>query len=871
MRNKFYRIIIAVLIFVILVLPYSAFAENIVDATYDKTILYVSLTGNDANDGSEENPFRTLVKARDAVREMKRQNTLAPGGAVIYVREGEYNIQEELRLTEEDSGTEAAPIAYRNYPGEKVTFIGGASISSDSFKKVTDEDVLNRIVDKNARSKIVSVDLFALGFTSLPEQPWPGTYSYWAQMPNITGKHTPEAWAPELIIDGEAMTVARYPNDEYMYIESVIEEGAYVSKWDNEEGNANYIKPEDRIPTPFTVTVDDSRVGEWVNAKDALLSGNFKYSWASQTVPLASVDSAKHSLTSKYPSFFSVAANQYFYIYNLIEEIDAPGEYYVDREEGKLYLYPPQGGVGNAVYTTLDSYMFDLSDASYITIKGIDMSFMRCGAVKMRNCTGCEVVGCDVRYSSKLAIDVQGKENKVYDCYLCDVARGIGLSGGDFETLTKSMNVAENNEIERADRISKTYSPGITFNGVGNYILHNKLHDADHDLIQFSGNDNTIAFNELYEGCMHTDDMGAIYTGRNLTERGNRILHNYIHDIGDKSAGAQGVQGIFLDDYWCCAEIKGNVLENITGGAVKFAGSYNQLNNNLFINCQKSAGLLDRSFTYGNSDSESELREPLEKNAYIYNDVWLEAYPEIAHVVDENGKLDIGNHVVVTNNVLYNTPDFKISSEMSQTATVKGNVTYKADPGFYDIEKKNYLLKEDSDVYQKIPDFEPILFTRMGMYSDRAVKRVKNAYVLTFESPYIMEKGAVIKNNTAAMKKIGGKAYIPVRTAVKTVGGELQFDEETKLVTLSTGGSVLSFTDGATSEVTVNGEATTLQNPIVNIEWSNYISVADLKKIFNRQIIENDNLVVISDYENLFIKDMDDGLLRYLYEQITVY
>ena len=82
---------------------------------------------------------------------------------------------------------------------------------------------------------------------------------------------------------------------------------------------------------------------------------------------------------------------------------------------------------------------------------------------------------------------------------------------------------------------------------------------------------------------------------------------------------------------------------------------------------------------------------------------------------------------------------------------------------------------------------------------------------------------------------------------------------------------MISFRDGSKNEVNRNGETHTLKNPIVNIAYSNYISVADLVEIFGKHIVEKDGVVVISDYENLFIDDMDDGLLRYLKEQITIY
>jgi len=392
-------------------------------------------------------------------------------------------------------------------------------------------------------------------------------------------------------------------------------------------------------------------------------------------------------------------------------------------------------------------------------------------------------------------------------------------------------------------------------------------------LMQFSGNEHTIAYNELYEGCLHSDDMGAIYTGRDLTNRGNRILYNYIHDIGGKNAGTQGVQGVFLDDFWSAALIKGNVFENVQGGALKFVGSYNEAINNLFINCTETAGLINRSTLYGGSDETAvhQLTEPLKSKPYIYNDIWVEKYPSIVNVVDENGKPDLGNGIVLKDNVLYNTPNFKVTPEVAEKATIENNVEYKTDPGFYDAENRNYLLKTDSGVYEKIPGFEPIPFTRMGTYSERAIARVKKAYVLCSDSPYMMRKGDVYKNNVVAMKNIDGKLYIPVRTAIEAVEGELSFDETTKVITLSTEKNIVSFRDGATAEVNLNGNPHTLENSIKNIAFSNYISVSDLAKLFGKQIIEKDGIAVVSDYENLFVDNFDDGLLRYIKEQIMVY
>lgn len=866
MKQNTKRLLVCILAFMLITPCFTTVA-----AADSRTILYVSADGNDSNTGNFDAPFATLQKARDTIRYLKEQNKLGEGGAVVYIRGGEYFIQNALTLSSEDSGRENAPVIYRNYPGEKVTFTGGAGISADAFKKVTDTAILERIVDSKARSKVVEVDMFALGYTELPEQIWPGAYSYSWAMQQIHGKTAPEAVASELVVNGNAMTLARYPNDGYMYIDTIIEPGETPRNWyDDRIGTPQYIEPEKRTTTPFTITVNDSRVKKWEKANDSLITGSFYYSWADQTVPVAKIDGSDNAITSKYPSEYSVLENQHFYIYNLLEEIDIPGEYFVDRNEGKLYLYPPEDGINDVIYTTLDEYMFDIQNAEYITIKGIDMAYMRNGAVKMTDTAGCEVSDCDINYTGNIAIDIKGSNNKVYDCYIRDVNKGIRVVGGDPETLTHSMNVVENNHIERADRVSNTYSWAINFDGVGNYIYNNKLNDADHLVIQFGGQENVVAYNEIFDACTHADDMGAIYAGRNLIHRGNKILYNYIHDIGGTDINGIGVQGIFLDDWWSAANIEGNVFENIKGAALKFAGSYNEAKNNVFINCQ-SAGHLNRSYNYGNTDSEYTYRTTIAEAPYIYSDIWVSKYPSIVNVISADDKLDMNNYIVAKNNVLFNTPDFLVSSEIAETATIEKNVSFTSDPGFYDIYNKNYLLNENSTVYEKIPEFKPVLFTRMGNYSERALNRVKNAYVLCQESPYIMKKGQIINKENAVPKVIDNKYYIPVRIGVEAVGGELEYNEATDTVSITASGKAVSFVSGDTDSFTVNGTEYTLNNSIVKNDGTNYISVDDLTEIFDKYLNCNGNLVIISDTEGLFTKITDDGLLRYIESQLSVY
>ena len=84
-------------------------------------ILIVAPDGCDeGGDGSEEKPFRTPEKARDAIRAM---DALPGGGVTVLFRAGEYNLEKTFTLTPEDSGREGAPIVWTAYPGEDASLV----------------------------------------------------------------------------------------------------------------------------------------------------------------------------------------------------------------------------------------------------------------------------------------------------------------------------------------------------------------------------------------------------------------------------------------------------------------------------------------------------------------------------------------------------------------------------------------------------------------------------------------------------------------------------------------------------------------------------------------------------------------------------
>ncbi len=842
----------------------------------DKLILYVANDGDDKNEGTIDKPLKSLEGAQMKIRDVKKTSGLPEGGAVVYFRGGTYKIEKGLQFTNEDSGTENARITYRNYPDEKVDFVGAVTLSWDDFKKVTDEEILSKLIEPSARDHIYAVDLKAQGFKEFNAPRWPGSYSYWSTlMPHLEAKYgikKPTSKSSELYINEKTMTVARYPNEGYMTIKSVIEPGLAKSVFDNTpvEDAAKLDAP------PTEIEVADKRILEWEGVKGAIMYGTFSLSWATQGTEMGSINKKTNSIVAKYPMLYPSVEGQTFYVYNLIEEMDMPGEYYIDIDSGMLYIYELDEEIENISYTTLEDVMITIDSASYLTFKNINMKYIKNRAFDFLNDShDCELIGAEVAFTDTgqtRATYVWGKNNKVLDCWYHDNDGGVELAGGDRPTLTRSNNLLENSKFERNDRITTSYSPAIHLTRCGNIVRNCDISQAQHTLIMLAGNYQEISYCNIYDACTNADDMGAIYSGRNLTERGNEIFFNYVHDIGgDLGMGGQGCHGMFWDDWWSAGEVAGNVFENIPkGAAVMLAGSHNVIDNNIAINCMESFRMT-RSFNYGQPDNFTVYHETTAQ-VPVKSELWMNAFPGIENVIDENGVPDMNNNIVATDNVLINTPLPTTSEQIKKTATLENNVTFSKDPGFYDMENRNYLLMEDSEVFEKIPDFEQIPFTRIGMYSDRAMSRIKDAYVFCIDSPYVYKNGKRVKGDKNEAIIENSAMYVPLRSGAEAIGANVDFNEETNAVIVSASGKAMEFvSNGSLDSVKVNGQEYKLSKPVINKEYTNYISLEDIVNIFEKHLVLNNKIAVISDIEKLFTMGADDGLLRYIQEQLMVY
>ena len=525
---------------------------------------YVAPDGADENPGTKARPFASLEAARDAIREVKGKEGLPPGGVKVYLREGAYYLDSTFALGKGDSGDARSPIVYRAYGREEVRLVGGRAVSG--FEPVVDPAVLARIPEA-AHGQVVQTDLRAQGIEDFGEM-----------KPRGMGRPGYPAGL-ELFLDGRPMQIARWPNEDWCIIAEAQEPA------------------EDRFG------FEGDRPLGWAGAEDLWLHGYWTWDWADSYVKVSAIDAETRCFVTEEPhGVYGYKPGQRYYALNLLEELDAPGEWYLNRETGMLYFWPPAPLEGARVEVSVLETVVAMAGVQHCSIERCTIEVCRGAAVRMAECLDSEVAGCTVRGVGTTGIVIEGGLRcGAVSCDVYDCDAGISLSGGDRLTLKGCGHYAMNNHIHDYGRTCRTYRPAIGVHGVGIRVGHNLIHDAPHNGIQLSGNEHLIEFNEVHSICRETGDVGAFYMGRDWSMRGNVIRHNFFHHI--EGPYTHGAMAVYLDDAASGTTIYGNVFYQASRAAFIGGGRDNRVVNNIFVDCHPSvhvdARLLGWAKEYG--------------------------------------------------------------------------------------------------------------------------------------------------------------------------------------------------------------------------------------------------------------------------------
>ncbi|MFH1918968.1 MAG: right-handed parallel beta-helix repeat-containing protein [Planctomycetota bacterium] len=651
---------------------------------------YVATDGKDTNPGTEDQPFATLQRARDEIRRSKAGGALPAGGITVEIRGGTYELSQPFELTAEDSGTEDAPIVYRSRQGETVKLVGGREVTG--WKQVTDPAVLNRL-DESARGQVWQADLKALGITDLEGIGRAGTYQ---SDPGL-----------ELFFQDKPMTLARYPNSGYMHIAATLDA-------DGQPKTGIVTTPEGKF------VCDDPRPARWAGEKGIWLHGFWVRDWADLRIPLASLDAAAHtiSLGPTPGRTYGMRSGQWFYAENVLPELDSPGQWYLDRDTSILYFWPTEPLSSGKVVVSVVRDLVRLNDVSNVTFRGLLIEAGRGSAVVVNGGENVRVVASTIRNMGNWAVKVYGGiRHGVVGCDVYQTGQGgIHLEAGDRKTLTPAGHYAENNHIHHTARWDPVYQQAITVFGVGNRATHNLIHHVPHIAIGFTGNDQTIEYNEIHSSVFQSNDAGAIYTSppnETWSMRGHKIRFNYLHNIhGFKDKGCIGV---YLDDCFSSADISGNIFHDVATAILIGGGRDNLMTNNLFIRCGRAFSIDARGLGWAKGVGVFATKELFDLN--YKEPPWSVRYPELLGILEDEPLAPKGN--VMARNICWGGPWGSTQAAAQPYVKFEDNLV-DVDPRFAGEPPADFRLAEDSPARNL--GFQTIPFEKIGVYQsdDRA-------------------------------------------------------------------------------------------------------------------------------------------------------
>ena len=250
-----------------------------------ETVFYVSPDGSDAGDGSAEAPFRTLEAARDAVRG-------AGGNVTVYLHGGTYRLTDPLTFTPEDSADAGCRITYKAFEGETPVISGAVPVTG--WTKQNDK-LWTATLDRDTKLRNLYVNDRRAHMGSLSVQA-KGGYGEYA----VKAGQADWAWDSGKKSDGVSYAMSDFP-----YITSDFDDLEIVggTTW-----NENIVCTRDIKP----------------DGNNLVLLLQQPYGAIAQT--------------PGWGAGFSCGG--WHTVYNALEFVDEPGEFFFDKSKHTLYYYP---------------------------------------------------------------------------------------------------------------------------------------------------------------------------------------------------------------------------------------------------------------------------------------------------------------------------------------------------------------------------------------------------------------------------------------------------------------------------------------------------------------------------------------------------
>ncbi len=525
------------------------------------TTYHLSPRGRDRAAGTIKQPWGTLAGARDNLRALRAIGKVS-GPVTVLVHDGVYELSETVNFGPEDSGT-----TYAAAPRAHPVFEGGERLAGW------------KVGERNGRTEW-TLDLPAVA----------------------QGKR----FFRSLFVNGRRAPRARYPkfSPDARGAKNVLRIGEILEPEKTELfAGRDTFKPKPGDVSPDWASLPSAEfvvLHYWIEERLPKPALNPRTGW---------VSFGRRSAFALYEAYEDAHGNNdlaRYYIDNLFEALTEPGEWYLNRETGRLHYLPRPGETPantevraprlhlflnasgqffNSGKETLDAHWTaHVRDLSFrgLTFQhadwyspvpeipahhhayGEDLPIggspqAACyvpGAITFRGARGCRVEDCEIHQAGLYGLSFADgcRECAAVGNHLHDLgAGGIRGGGSDFdghtEALTGQLTITDNH-IHTIGR--------IFHQGVGVFLTH--------------AANCTVAHNHIHETCYTGISTGWTWGFRETPSRNNRIEHNLIHDIGAGILSDMG--GIYTLGIQPGTVIRGNHLHHIWSQAYGGWGIY---------------------------------------------------------------------------------------------------------------------------------------------------------------------------------------------------------------------------------------------------------------------------------------------------------
>lgn len=499
----------------------------------------------------------TLNAPLATLKAAKEKAKSLDGNATIFFRGGTYTIDS----TVEFDGNDKSNVTYKAYGNEKVVFTSGTPYSGFEECTVNGVRAFRKSIGKKADFNILFNETTTLSRT-------------------------------------------RYPESGYLYVSDVsdddIQPGADATDTYHAGFNGMY--------------VDREKFSDFKNPTDITIK--LLHFWKDETVNISSYDSNDGHVSFNKTTSMRININDRFFLQNVFEMLRKPGQWYLDKTDGILYVIPEDNdspdsytvwgsttetmiSVNGADGISFENIMFRANGFYYSTEREFSqaaydvkscISYQNAKDFHIKNCEFKDIAACSVFFGNGV------RNASVENCVFKNIgAQAVYIRGeniaADDPNVTKNISV-KNNQISEYGR---TY-----FNAVAVLVIHansvdisnNEIHDGYYTAISVGwvwGYDYSVCYNNkicnnlIYNiGQGWLSDMGGIYMLGNQPD--TVISGNVIHNVSaDPEEGGYGGWGIYLDEGSSYMLVEKNLVYSCGSDAYHLHyGSYNTVRNNIF-------------------------------------------------------------------------------------------------------------------------------------------------------------------------------------------------------------------------------------------------------------------------------------------------